>query len=52
MSICQILSDHSQNYKDELPKIELDPKFNTSLFKLLERVNEVFQREDKRPEFN
>lgn len=49
--ICQILDEHSQNYKDEFEFIERDPEYDSCLFKQLQQVYEYFRREDKRPEF-
>ena len=49
--MCQILNEHSQNYKDEFAQIEIDPDFESCLYKELKKVYSKFRREDKRPEF-
>ena len=49
--ICQILNEHSQNYKDEFERMELDPDFETCLFIELKKVHSQFKHDDKRPEF-
>ena len=49
--ICQILNEHSENYKDEFEKMELDPEFETCLFIELKKVHSQFKRVDMRPEF-
>lgn len=36
--ICQILNEHSQNYKDEFASIEIDPEYETCLFIELKKV--------------
>lgn len=49
--LCQILNEHSQNYKDEFVFIEQDPEFETCLLTEIKKVYSKFKREDKRPEF-
>lgn len=49
--ICQILNEHSQNYKDEFAMMELDPVYETCLYIELKKVHGQFKREDKRTDF-
>lgn len=41
--ICQTLNEHSQNYKDEFPLMETDPKYETCLYLLIKGVHEFFK---------
>ena len=49
--ICQTLKDFSETYKSEFEQMEMNPEYETCLFKQLTEVYEHFRKEDKRREF-